>query len=158
MELPASSSAELFGVAALVGFAEKASNTVDLAQEVFDNLEGIVRVYDNDEDFTTLAVAARNALIMAEGRLIIAQQRYGSPLDTHSSFLNSRVEATRRLGASDSRGKATADVDEEEGLVNPKFLKRKLLEPSEGWKDSAGKPHRAHASSAAFFKRASWIA
>ena len=79
-------------------------------------------------------------------------------MDAHSSFLNARIQATRRLGASDSRGKAAGDVDEEEELVNPKFLKRKLPEPSEGWKDSAGRPHRAHASSAAFCKRASWIA
>jgi len=102
-----------------------------LAQEVFDNLEGIVRVYDNEEDFTTPAVAARHALIRAEGRLINAQQSYGAALDAHSLFLNARFEATRRLGTSDSRGKATTDVDEEEELVDPKFLKRKLPEPSE---------------------------
>ena len=64
----------------------------------------------------------------------------------------------RRLGVSDSHVKASNVVDEEEELVNPKFMKRKLPEPSEGWKDSAGKPHRVHASSAAFCKRASWIA
>jgi len=79
-------------------------------------------------------------------------------MDAHSSFLNARVEATRRIGASDSRGEVTTGVDEEEELVNPKFLKRELPEPSEGWKDSAGKPHRAHASSAAFCEHASWIA
>ncbi len=62
------------------------------------------------------------------------------------------------LGAPDSWGKAPAAADEEEELVNPKFLKRKLSEPSEGWKDAAGKPHRAHASSAALCKRASWLA
>ena len=89
---------------------------------------------------------------MAEGSLINAQHRYGAALDAHSSFLNARVEATRRIG------KATFNVDEEDELVNPKFPKRKLPEPSEGWKDSAGKPHRAHASSVAFSKRASWIA
>ena len=44
-------------------------------------------------------------------------------MDAHTSFLNARVEATRRLGASDSRGKATVVVDEEEELANPKFLK-----------------------------------
>jgi hypothetical protein len=87
-----------------------------------------------------------------------AQQRYGAALDAHSAFLTARVEATRRIGAPDSRGKAPAAADEEEELVNPKFLKRKLPEPAEGWKDAAGKPHRAHASSAAFCKRASWLA
>ncbi len=65
---------------------------------------------------------------------------------------------TRRLGAADSRGKEVAIVDEEEELFNPNFLKRKLPEASEGMKDSTGKPHRAHASSADFCKRASWIA
>jgi len=158
MELHASPSAESSDAAALRGFAEKASNTVDLAQEVFDSLEGIVRTYDNEENFEAPAVASRNALIKAEGRLINARKRCGAAMDAHSSFLNARVEATRRLGASDSRGKVTIDIDEEEELVNPKLLKRKLPEPSEGWKDFAGKSHRAHASSAAFFKRASWIA
>ena len=94
-----------------------------------------------------------------EGCLLNAQQDYGAVLDAHSSFLDARVEAMRRIGVSDIRGKAVADVDEEEEeLVNPKFMKRKLPKPSEGWKDFAGKPHRAHASSAAFCKRASWIA
>ena len=73
--------------------------------------------------------------------MINAQQRNGATLDAHSSFLNTRVEATRRIRVSDNRGKATTDVDEEEELVNPKFLKRKPPEPSEGRKDSAGKPH-----------------
>ncbi len=91
----------------------------------------------------------------AKGRMINAQQRYGVALDAHSSFLSARVEATRRLGASDSRRKAADVIDEEEELVNPKFRKRKLPEPSESWKDSAGKSHRAHESSAAFGKRAS---
>ena len=50
MELPAGPSAELADVAALRGFAEKASATVDLAQKAFDNLEGIVRHYDDSED------------------------------------------------------------------------------------------------------------
>jgi len=158
MELPASPSVESVNAAALRGFAEKASNTVDLAQVFFDNLEGIVRYYDNDDGLSAPAVIARNALITAERRMINAQQLYGAALDAHSSFLNARVEATRRIGASGSGGKATYVVDEEEELFNPKFLKRKLPEPSEGWKDSAGKPHRAHASSAAFCKRASWIA
>ena len=72
MELPACPSAESSDAAALRGFAEKASNMVDLAHAVFDTLEGIVRVYDNEEDLTTPEVAARNTLIMAEGRLINA--------------------------------------------------------------------------------------
>ena len=72
MELHGSPSAESSDDAALRGFAKKASNMVDLAQEVFDSLEEIVRVYDNDEDFTTPAVAARNARIRAEGRLVNA--------------------------------------------------------------------------------------
>ena len=158
MELLAGPSAELANATALGGFAEKASAIVDLAQEVFDNLEGIVRHYDDIEDVSAPAVTVRNALIRAEGRMINAHQRYGAAMDAHSSFLNARVEAARRLGASDSREKAALVVDEEEELVNPKFMKRKLPETSEGWKDSAGKPHRAHASSAAFCKRAPWIA
>ena len=90
--------------------------------------------------------------------MINVQHRYGASMIAHSSFLNARVEATRRTGASDSRGKAATALDEEEELVNPKFMKRKLPEPSEGWKNSSGKPLRAHACSAAFCKRASWIA
>ena len=54
--------------------------------------------------------------------------------------------------------KQSATIYKEEELDNPKFIKRKLLEPSEGWKDASGKPHRAHASSNAFCKRALWIA
>jgi hypothetical protein len=158
MEMPEGPSAESTNAAALRGFAEKASATVDLAEEVVDNLKGIVCHYDDNEDVLAPAVTARNALIRVEGRLINAQQRYGAALDAYSSFLTARVEVTRRFGASGSRGKAAAVADEEEELVNPKFLKRKLPEPFEGWKDSAGKPHRAHASSAAFCKRASWIA
>ena len=50
MKLTADPYAESSDAAALRGFAEKASNKVDLAQQVFDCLEGIVRVYDNDED------------------------------------------------------------------------------------------------------------
>ena len=69
---------------------------------------------------------------MAEERLINALQRYGAALDAHSSFLNARVEATRIIGASESRGKATVTVDEKEELVNPTLLKKKLPEPSEG--------------------------
>jgi hypothetical protein len=84
MEVHASPFAESSDAAALRGFIEKGSNTADLAQEVFDSLEGIVRVYDNKENFTTPAVAARNALVRAEGRLINAQERYGAALDAHS--------------------------------------------------------------------------
>ena len=158
MELPAGPSAESADASALRGFDEKAPITFHLAQTVFDSLEGIVRHYDDDEDISAPAVTARNALTRTKGRMINAHQRDGAAMGAHSSFLNARVEAMRRLRASDNRGKAATDVDEEEELVNPKFLKRKLPEPSEGWKDSAGKPHRAHARSAAFCKRASWIA
>ncbi len=73
MELPASPSAESANDASLRGFAEKVSNTFDLAHEVFDSLEGIVRHYDNDEDLSAPAVIARNALIEAEGRMINAR-------------------------------------------------------------------------------------
>ncbi len=158
MKIPAGPSAESANAAALRGFAEKASFTVDLAQDAVDSLERDVCHYDEEEDVTATAVTARNALIRAKGRLMNAQQRYGAALDASSAFLTARVEATRRLGSSDSRGKAAAAADEEEELVNPKFLKRKLPEPSEGWKDAAVKPHRAHASSAVYCKRASWLA
>ena len=104
MELPACPSVESADAAVLRGFVEKASPTVDLAQEVFDGLEEVVRHYDNDEDVSAPAITARNALVRAEGRLINAQQRYGAALDAHSSFLHARVEATRRLGASDCQG------------------------------------------------------
>ena len=70
MELSAGPSAESVDAAALRGFAEKASVTLDLAHEVFDSLEGIVRHYDDSEDVSTPAVTARNALIRAEGRLL----------------------------------------------------------------------------------------
>ena len=108
MELPTCPSAESADAVALKGFAEKASATVDLAQEVFDNLEGIARHYDDIEDVSTPTVTARNALIRAEGRLVNAHQRYGAAMYAHSPFLNARVEATRRLGASDNRGKVVA--------------------------------------------------
>ena len=100
MELLASPSAESADDAALRGSAEKASNTVDLEQEVFDILKGIVCHDDNDKDLSAPTITARNALIRAEGRLINAQQRYGAAMDAHSSFLTARVEATRRIGAS----------------------------------------------------------
>ena len=73
MELHAGPSTQSVDAAALRVFAEKASNTVDLAQEVFDSLEGIVRHYDNDEDLLAPAITTRNALIKAEGRMINAQ-------------------------------------------------------------------------------------
>ena len=65
---------------------QKASATIDLAQKVLDNLEGIVRHYDDNEDVSAPAVMARNALIRAEGRLVNAHQRYGAAMDAHSSF------------------------------------------------------------------------
>ncbi len=68
----------------------------------------------------------------AEHRLMVAHERYAAALDTHSRFVNARVEASARSVHVDKRGKAAATVDEEEELVNPKFLKRKLLEPSKG--------------------------
>ena len=66
MELPAGPSAESADDAALRSFAEKAPATVDLAQEVFDSLEEVVRHYNNDEDVSAPAVMARNALVKAE--------------------------------------------------------------------------------------------
>ena len=66
MEVHAGPSAEYADVAALKGLAEKASATVDLAQEVFDCLESIVRHYDDIEDVSAPAVTARNTLIRAE--------------------------------------------------------------------------------------------
>jgi ABC-type uncharacterized transport system substrate-binding protein len=72
MELHADPSAESSNAVDLRGFAKTTSNTVDLAQEVFDNVEGIVRVYDNEEDFTSPDVAKINALIKAKGRMISA--------------------------------------------------------------------------------------
>jgi hypothetical protein len=104
-------------------------------------------------------MAARAAIIRAEKRQEDARERLAKALDAHSSFLQARIAASRRIGASDGRGKAATSAEEqEEDLDNPRFLKRKLPGPSEGWKDSSGKPHRAHASSAAFCKRAAWIA
>jgi hypothetical protein len=67
MELIVSPSVESSDAAALKGFAETTSNTVDLAKEVFDSLEGDVRVYDIDENFSAPTIAARSARIMAEG-------------------------------------------------------------------------------------------
>jgi hypothetical protein len=138
---------------------KKASVVVDKAQVEFDNLDAIVRVYDEQENYAAGAIAARNALMRTEHRLMVAHERYVAALNTHSRFVNARVEASvTSLVQADNRGKAAAAVDEEEDLVNPKFLKRKLSEPSEGRKDATGKPHRAHASSAALCKRGSWIA
>ena len=65
-------SAKSADAVALKGFAKKLSSTIDLAQEVFDSLEGIVRHYDNEEDLPAPVVIARNALIGAEGRKINA--------------------------------------------------------------------------------------
>ena len=122
MELPASPSAESADVATLRGFAKKASATVDLAQEVFDNLERIVRHYDDNEDISAPTITARNTLIRAEGRMINAHQRYEAAMDAHSSFLNARVEATRRLGASDRRGKAAVFCRQGGGACQPQVL------------------------------------
>ncbi len=61
-----------------------------------------------------------------------ARERIAIALEVHSSFLNAGVAATRRLGASDSRGKGANAADEEVELDSPKFLKRKLPELSEG--------------------------
>ncbi len=46
MELPTAPSAESTDAAALRGFAKKATDVVDKAQVEFDNLDSIVRVYD----------------------------------------------------------------------------------------------------------------
>ncbi len=158
MELPASPSSESPDVAALRGFAEQASASVEKALEVLDSFEGIVRSFNAEEDFLVEAMATKNAIVRAEQRLIEARERLAIALDAHSSFLNARVAATMRIRAADKHGKPTIDVDDEEELDTPKFLKRKLPESSEDWKGSAGKPLRAHGSSVALCKRASWIA
>ncbi len=132
MELSAGSSAESIDVAALRGFAQKASDVDDKAQVEFDILDAIVRVYDEQKNYGAGAIAAKIALMRAEHRLMVAQERYVVALDTHSRFVSARVEASARSGHVDKRGKAAAAVDEEEELVNPKVLKRKLPEPSEG--------------------------
>ncbi len=72
MELVAGPSVESADAAALTGFVEKALVTIDLAQEVFDNQEGIVRHYDDNENVLAPVVIAKNALIKAKGRLINA--------------------------------------------------------------------------------------
>ena len=72
MKVSASPSAESANAAALGGFAEKVSATFDLAQEVFDSLESIVRHYDDNEDVLAPALTARNALIKAERCLMNA--------------------------------------------------------------------------------------
>ena len=48
MEIPAGPSAESADAAALRGFAEKASDAVDLAQDAVDSLERDVRHYDEE--------------------------------------------------------------------------------------------------------------
>ena len=73
MEVSARPSAESADAAALRGFAEKASATIDLAREVFDSLESIERHYDDNEDVSAPAVTTRNALIRAERRMMNAQ-------------------------------------------------------------------------------------
>jgi hypothetical protein len=72
MELPARPSAESIDAAALRGFAQKASDVVDKAHVEFDNLDVIVRVYDEQENYGAGAIAARNALMRAEHRLMVA--------------------------------------------------------------------------------------
>ena len=73
MEMHACPSAEFANVAALRGFAEKASATIDLEREVFDSLDSIVRHYDDKEDVSAPAVTASYAIIRAEGRMRNAQ-------------------------------------------------------------------------------------
>ena len=92
MEVLVGPSLESADDAALRGFVEKASTTIDLAQEVFDNLESIVRHYDDNEGVSAPAVIARNGLIMAKGRMMNAQKRYGVALDAHSSFLTRELK------------------------------------------------------------------
>ena len=70
--------------------------------------------------------------------------------EAHSKFLVASVSANR-IGPADEpsgKGKAPAAPPEDaaEALLNPKMLKRKLPEPSEGWKDAADKPHKQYSA------------
>ncbi len=96
MDLLAGTSAEYVDAAAVRGFTQKASKVVDKAQVELDNLDAIVRVYDEQENYAARAIAARNAPMRAEHRLMVAKERYVAALDMHSRFVNARVEASAR--------------------------------------------------------------
>ncbi len=121
------------GIFQRVGSSRLRGTSIGCSREstrTFDSFEKIARSFDAKDDFSAGAVVARNSIVRAEQRMMDARERLAIVLEARSSFLNARVVATRRLGASDSRGKASHVADGEEELDNPKFLKRKLPEPS----------------------------
>ena len=122
--------------------------------EAYDIMEALIIKFDKVENINPRAIALRTAFTRAEKRLSDARARLAIAVENHTSFVTASIAASRPLGAADGKGKATTTAtDEEELLDNPKFLKRKLPEPSKGRKSLAHKPHKAHASAAAFCKR-----
>ena len=153
-ELPAGTFAEPPNAAYLRGFAENESAEVAKLSEAYDIMEALIIKFDKVENINPRAIALRTAFTRAEKRLSDARARLAIAVENHTSFVTASIAASRPLGAADGKGKATTTAtDEEELLDNPKFLKRKLPEPSKGRKSLAHKPHKAHASAAAFCKR-----
>jgi len=66
MELPVRTLVEPSDVVALRGFGEKSSVEIDMAQEIFEGLEGIVRVFVLEDNFSPEAMAARADILRAE--------------------------------------------------------------------------------------------
>ena len=159
MDLPAGSSRESPDAAAWRGFALSAAVEVDKLQADYEVLvDASLAIVDQH---SAEAIVALAAMAKMEQRLSWAREQRALAFAAHSAFLVASVSANRIGPAEDPSGKGKAPAapleDAAEALINPKMLKSKLPEPSEGWKDAAGKPHKQHSANFEFAERAAWI-
>ena len=131
--------------------ADQALAATDALQLKFDAADSLVdQLEAGVDDAASQAVRARASELGA--RLAVALERQSAAIDRYSAFIVSLSES--RHGAvnvdadRNNKGKQKA-VDPED---DRKFIKRKLPEPKDGWKDQSGKTHRRHLDMMSYHK------
>ena len=135
--------------AALKEIVDQASAYVATTQMQFSEADQLVAALNpGAKDEAAKALRARAQLL--EERLTKAYERQRDAARDYAAFRVSIAESSSKIGAAQAdKNKKSKDAPASESR---KFLKRKLPEPTEGWKDSSGKTHRKNLDLMKFHK------
>ncbi len=138
---------------------DRSSQEIKDYTKEYEDHRAIVDALDAAEQADPRNIYLFNILTIREGRLdaarireIAAMALLSNCLIVHSSAAQTNAAATAATALP-----ATATTPLTTTTAEKKVIKRKLPEPRDGWKDSAGEPHRAHSDAMSYHKAISAI-
>lgn len=97
----------------------------------------------------------------AEAGFVRAQDRLNDSRNRLASLASSYAQISSAQGLREAPATSTPSEDKnKKSKSDPslsKFIKRKLPEPKDGWRDASGKPHHAHGDMSSFLCFIYWI-